>query len=117
MLKVWMWVYEINSIIYEPLGGGATIYKKGGDSRREISIEPLKGTNLGVALAGFYPGLKGTNQKQRDKQLVSMNLIAMKIKTSSLVSMNLIAMKIKAPNTFRYQSFWKTNRNFNRFML
>ena len=30
-------------------GGGGLPYKKGGDARRKISIEPLKGTNLGVA--------------------------------------------------------------------
>ena len=30
-------------------GGGGFPYKKGGDARREISNEPLKGTNLGVA--------------------------------------------------------------------
>ena len=29
--------------------GGGHPYKKGGDARRKISIEPLKGTNLGVA--------------------------------------------------------------------
>ena len=28
---------------------GGLLYKKGGDARREISIEPLKGTTLGVA--------------------------------------------------------------------
>ena len=28
---------------------GGLPYKKGGDARREISNEPLKGTNLGVA--------------------------------------------------------------------
>ena len=28
---------------------GGLPYKKGGDARREISIEPLKGTDLGVA--------------------------------------------------------------------
>ena len=35
---------------YSP-GGGGLSYKKGGDAsaRREISNEPLKGTNLGVA--------------------------------------------------------------------
>ena len=32
-----------------PGGGGELPYKKGGDARREISNEPLKGTNLGVA--------------------------------------------------------------------
>ena len=46
-------------------GGGGLPYEKGGDARREISNEPLK----------------GTNQKHRDKQLVSMNLIAINIKT------------------------------------
>ena len=30
-------------------GGGGLPYIKGGDARREISNEPLKGTNLGVA--------------------------------------------------------------------
>ena len=30
-------------------GGGGLSYKKGGDARRQIAIEPLKGTNLGVA--------------------------------------------------------------------
>ena len=35
--------------------GGGLPYKKGGDARRRISIEPLKGTNLGVAKAEFYP--------------------------------------------------------------
>ena len=30
-------------------GGGGLPHKKGGDARREISNEPLKGTNLGVA--------------------------------------------------------------------
>ena len=30
-------------------GGGGLPYKKGGDARRQIAIEPLKGTNLGVA--------------------------------------------------------------------
>ena len=30
-------------------GGGELPYRKGGDARREISNEPLKGTNLGVA--------------------------------------------------------------------
>ena len=58
-------------------GGGAPRgklpYKKGGDVRREISNEPLKGTNLGCGLSGILT-LKGTNQKHRDKQLVSMNL-------------------------------------------
>ena len=53
-------------------------YIKGGDARREISNEPLKGTNLGVANAEFLPP-KGTNQKHRDKQLISLNLIAIKI--------------------------------------
>ena len=33
---------------------GGTPYKKGGDARQEISNEPLKGTNLDVALAEFY---------------------------------------------------------------
>ena len=33
----------------EARGGGALPYVKGGDARREISNEPLKGTNLGVA--------------------------------------------------------------------
>ena len=33
-------------------GGGEIPCKKGGDARWEISIEPLKGTNLGV---GFTP--------------------------------------------------------------
>ena len=28
---------------------GGLSYKKGGDAHREISIEPLTGTNLGVA--------------------------------------------------------------------
>ena len=30
-------------------GGGLPYIKKGGDARPEISNEPLKGTNLGVA--------------------------------------------------------------------
>ena len=29
--------------------GGGLPYKKGGDARREILIEPLKGANSGVA--------------------------------------------------------------------
>ena len=32
-----------------PRGGGGLPYIKGRDARREISNEPLKGTNLGVA--------------------------------------------------------------------
>ena len=36
-------------------GGGGLPYKKGGDARQEISIEPPKGTSLGVAQAKFYP--------------------------------------------------------------
>ena len=51
-------------------GGGAPRgrlpYKKGGDVRREISNEPLKGTNLGCGLSGILI-LKGTSQKHRDK--------------------------------------------------
>ena len=66
-------------------------YKKGGDACREISIEPLKGANLGVALSSVFPR-KCTSQKNRHKQLVLMNLIA---------------IKIKALNTFPYQSFGK----------
>ena len=30
-------------------GGGGLLHKKGGDACREISKEPLKGANLGVA--------------------------------------------------------------------
>ena len=38
------------TIIVPPFGGGGGLpYKKGGDARREISNEPLKSTNLGVA--------------------------------------------------------------------
>ena len=37
-----------NKISLNPRGGGGLPYKKGGDARREISNEPLKGTNLGV---------------------------------------------------------------------
>ena len=33
----------------QPRGGGELSYIKGGDARREISNEPLKGTILGVA--------------------------------------------------------------------
>ena len=33
----------------ESYGGGGLLYKKDGDARREILIERLKGTNLGVA--------------------------------------------------------------------
>ena len=50
-------------------GGGGLLYIKGGDARREISNEPLKDTNLGVALSRILPFLKGTNQKHRDKQI------------------------------------------------
>ena len=32
-----------------PSGGEGLPYKKGGDARRQILNEPLKGTNLGVA--------------------------------------------------------------------
>ena len=52
-----------------PGGRGVLPYKKGGDARREISNEPLKGTQSGCGLSGILP-LKDTNQKHRDKQLV-----------------------------------------------
>ena len=35
--------------------GGELPYIKGGDARRKISNEALKGTNLDVAEAEFYP--------------------------------------------------------------
>ena len=60
--------YIVRFVMYLTLaarGGGGLPYKKGEDVRREISNEPLK----------------GTNQKHRDKQIVSMNLIAINIKT------------------------------------
>ena len=34
---------------------GGLPYKKGGDARREISNEPLKGTSLGVVQVEFDP--------------------------------------------------------------
>ena len=54
----------------QPGGGGGLPYEKGRDAHQEISNEPLKGTNLGVAFKSRILPLKGTNQKQRDKQLV-----------------------------------------------
>ena len=49
--KICVVVHNINF----PLGGGGGLpYKKDGDAHREISIEPLKGTNLAMAEAEFY---------------------------------------------------------------
>ena len=35
--------------IFPGKGGGLLLYRKGRDAHQEISNEPLKGTNLGVA--------------------------------------------------------------------
>ena len=61
-------------------GGGALPYIKGGDACREISNEFPKRYQSGCGLSRILP-LKGTNQKHRDKQLLSMNLIAIKLKS------------------------------------
>ena len=85
-------------------GGGGLLYKKGGDACQKISVEPLK-VSLHADYYAPWPGeasivcleatysdqrgcglswavlpLKSANQKQRNKQLVLMNLVAVKIK-------------------------------------
>ena len=69
----------IQWLVYAPRGGGGLPYNKGGDARREIFRWAPKRYKSGCGLSEILPQ-KGTNPKHRDKQLVSMNLIAIKIK-------------------------------------
>ena len=62
-----------------PPGEGTPIYTALGCSSGNFKWTP-KRYQSGCGLSRILP-LKGTNQKHRHKQLVSMNLIAMKIKT------------------------------------
>ena len=45
--RTWVSLCRVNRAFDSNPGG--IPYKKGGDARQEISIDPLKGTNLGVA--------------------------------------------------------------------
>ena len=57
------------SPVFDPGGGGNSAYERGGDARRKLWTKPLKESDLGVALAFFWPQKETMSKHRQTRKL------------------------------------------------